>query len=97
MMINFIAKSSSVTKLISGSMGLSINKICGIGRVKIHVHNEKPLHPQKITVWYGLHAGGVVGPYFFVDDSGRHVTVNGNTINLWLNYNTSLSPKNIIF
>ncbi|GFY47670.1 putative DD41D transposase [Trichonephila inaurata madagascariensis] len=43
-----------------------------------HVLNEKPLHPQKITVWCGLHAGGIIGPYFFVDDSGRHVTVNGD-------------------
>lgn len=43
-----------------------------------HVLNEKPLHPQKIIVWCGLHAGDVIGLYFFVDDSGRHVTVNGD-------------------
>lgn len=42
-----------------------------------HVLHESPLHPQKITVWCGLHAGGVIGPYFFVDDNDRHVTVNG--------------------
>ena len=24
---------------------------------------ETPLHPQKVTVWCGFHAGGVIGPY----------------------------------
>lgn len=43
-----------------------------------HVIHEAPLHPEKITVWCGLHAGGVIGPYFFVDGANRHVTVNGN-------------------
>lgn len=42
-----------------------------------HVLHESPLHPEKITVWCGFHAGGVIGPYFFVDDNDRHVTVNG--------------------
>ena len=30
-----------------------------------------------MTVWYGFHAGGVNGPYFFVDENERHATVNG--------------------
>ena len=38
---------------------------------------ETPLHPQKVTVWCGFHAGGVIGPYFFMDENDRHVTVNG--------------------
>ena len=38
---------------------------------------ETPLHPQKVTVWCGFHVGGVIGPYFFVDENDRHVTVNG--------------------
>ena len=38
---------------------------------------EAPLHPQKVTVWCGFHAGGVIGPYFFVDENDRHITVNG--------------------
>ena len=37
---------------------------------------KTPLHPQKVTVWCGFHAGGVIGPYFFVDKNDRHVTVN---------------------
>ena len=28
---------------------------------------ETPLHPPKVTVWCGFHAGGVIGSYFFVD------------------------------
>lgn len=38
---------------------------------------ELPLHPEKCTVWCGLWAGGIIGPYFFKDDNGRNVTVNG--------------------
>ena len=38
---------------------------------------ETPLPPQKVTVWCGFHARGVIGPYFFVDENDRHVTVNG--------------------
>ena len=38
---------------------------------------ETPFHTQKVTVWCGFHAGGVMGPYFFVDKNDRYVTVNG--------------------
>ncbi|CAH1972213.1 unnamed protein product [Acanthoscelides obtectus] len=38
---------------------------------------ELPMHPEKITVWCGLWASGIIGPYFFKDDNGRNVTVNG--------------------
>ena len=31
----------------------------------------------RYNVWCGFHAGGVIGPYFFVDENDRHVTVNG--------------------
>lgn len=37
---------------------------------------ETPLHPEKITVWCGLHAEGVLGPYFFRNAAGANVTVN---------------------
>ena len=35
------------------------------------------MHPEKATVWCGLWAGGIIGPYFFKDDANRNVTVNG--------------------
>ena len=45
---------------------------------KPHVLHESSLHSKKITAWCGLWVGGVIEPYFFRDDHGRHVTVNGN-------------------
>ena len=41
-----------------------------------HVLYELSLYTEKMTVWCGLWAGGVIEPYFFRDD--QDVTVNGN-------------------
>lgn len=38
---------------------------------------EQPLHLAKLTVWCGFHAGGVIGPYFFLNEQDNTVTVNG--------------------
>ncbi|GFW26662.1 uncharacterized protein TNCV_2850521 [Trichonephila clavipes] len=32
---------------------------------------ETPLHPEKLTVWCALWAGGIIGPYFFKNDEGQ--------------------------
>ncbi|GFW54691.1 uncharacterized protein K02A2.6-like [Trichonephila clavipes] len=42
------------------------------------VYVEPPLHPEKLTVWCALWAGGIIGPYFFKNDEGHDVTVNGD-------------------
>ncbi|GFY30837.1 uncharacterized protein TNCV_3119971 [Trichonephila clavipes] len=42
------------------------------------VHVETPLHPEKLTVCCALWAGGIIGPYFFKNDEGHNVTVNGD-------------------
>ncbi|GFX99160.1 transposase [Trichonephila clavipes] len=42
------------------------------------VYAETPLHPEKLTVWCALWAGGIIGPYFFKNDEGHNVTVNGD-------------------
>ncbi|GFX27045.1 putative DD41D transposase [Trichonephila clavipes] len=42
------------------------------------VYVETPLHPEKLTVWCALWAGGITGPYFFKNDEGHNVTVNGD-------------------
>ncbi|GFV72420.1 putative DD41D transposase [Trichonephila clavipes] len=42
------------------------------------VYVETPLHPEKLTVWCALWAGGIIGPYFFKNDEGHIVTVNGD-------------------
>ncbi|GFY11286.1 uncharacterized protein TNCV_4472691 [Trichonephila clavipes] len=39
---------------------------------------ETPLHPEKLTVWCALWAGGIILPYFFKNDEGHNVTVNGD-------------------
>ena len=38
---------------------------------------EKPLYAQRVTFWCGFWAGGVIGPYFFENEVGDTVTVNG--------------------
>ena len=38
---------------------------------------EKPLHPQKVTVWCAFSANGIIGPYFFENEAGNSVTVTG--------------------
>jgi hypothetical protein len=40
--------------------------------VNPHWYSEEPLNPEGLTVWMGVGAGGVVGPYFY-----EGVTVNG--------------------
>ncbi|GFV39623.1 DUF4817 domain-containing protein [Trichonephila clavipes] len=42
------------------------------------VYVETPLHPEKLTVWCALWAGGIIDPYFFKNDEGHNVTVNGD-------------------
>ncbi|GFV54818.1 hypothetical protein TNCV_3683431 [Trichonephila clavipes] len=42
------------------------------------VYVETPSHPEKLTVWCALWAGGIIGPYFFKNDEGHNVTVNGD-------------------
>ncbi|GFV09696.1 transposable element Tc3 transposase [Trichonephila clavipes] len=42
------------------------------------VYVETPLHPEKLIVWCALWAGGIIGPYFFKNDQGHNVTVNGD-------------------
>ncbi|GFX64268.1 putative DD41D transposase [Trichonephila clavipes] len=41
------------------------------------VYVEIPLHPETLTVWCALWAGGIIGPYF-KNDEGHNVTVNGD-------------------
>ncbi|GFY35747.1 transposable element Tc3 transposase [Trichonephila clavipes] len=42
------------------------------------VYVETPLHPEKLTVLCASWAGGIIGPYFFKNDEGHNVTVNGD-------------------
>ncbi|GFS74226.1 transposable element Tc3 transposase [Trichonephila clavipes] len=42
------------------------------------VYVETPLHLEKLTIWCALWADGIIGPYFFKNDEGHNVTVNGD-------------------
>ncbi|GFX01068.1 putative DD41D transposase [Trichonephila clavipes] len=42
------------------------------------VYVETPLHPEKLTVWCASWAGGIIDPYFFKNEEGHNVTVNGD-------------------
>ncbi|GFT41702.1 RNase H domain-containing protein [Trichonephila clavipes] len=40
--------------------------------------NKEAFMLEKLTVWCALCAGGIIGPYFFKNDEGHNVTVNGD-------------------
>ncbi|GFV75666.1 DDE_3 domain-containing protein [Trichonephila clavipes] len=42
------------------------------------MYAETPLRPEKLTACFALWAGGIIGPYFFKNDEGHNVTVNGD-------------------
>ncbi|GFW93091.1 uncharacterized protein TNCV_3888321 [Trichonephila clavipes] len=42
------------------------------------VIKNKVTRSEKLTVWCALWAGGIIGPYFFKNDEGHNVTVNGD-------------------
>ncbi|GFV59549.1 putative transposable element [Trichonephila clavipes] len=50
----------------------------GLSEANTQVYVETPLHPGKLTVWCALWAGRIIGPYFFKNDEGHNVTVNGD-------------------
>ncbi|GFU53077.1 uncharacterized protein TNCV_3098611 [Trichonephila clavipes] len=49
-------------------------------------HNGHSFHPYAVNyqkgdkekLWCALWAGGIIGPYFFKNDEGHNVTVNGD-------------------
>ncbi|GFX05557.1 uncharacterized protein TNCV_3434611 [Trichonephila clavipes] len=70
--------SSAISRLIK--YGFYVNKQnCRIwSEANPQVYVKTPLHPEKLTVWCALWAGGIIGPYFFKNDEGYNVTVNGD-------------------
>ncbi|GFT31848.1 transposable element Tcb2 transposase [Trichonephila clavipes] len=42
------------------------------------LRGSSPKALVKLTVWCALWAGGIIGPYFFKNDEGHNVTVNGD-------------------
>ncbi|GFW69137.1 uncharacterized protein TNCV_1818911 [Trichonephila clavipes] len=72
------------TKIATINGGIELNgyvnkQNCRIwSEAKPQVYVETLLHPEKLTVWCALWAGVFIGPYFFKNDDGHNVTVNGD-------------------
>ena len=45
----------------------------------------KLLHPKRVTVWCGFWSRGIIGLFFFEDEQGVAVTVNGGRYRAMLN------------
>ena len=50
-----------------------------------HAYIEKPMHPKRITVWCGFWSRGIIWPFFFENEQGEGVTVNGDRYRAMLN------------
>ncbi|GFV94573.1 uncharacterized protein TNCV_3826401 [Trichonephila clavipes] len=78
-----VAKSPRVAELDEAHFWLNgyVNKQnCRIwSEANPQVYVETPLHPEKLTVWCALWAARIIGPYFFKNDEGHNVTVNGDS------------------
>ena len=46
---------------------------------------EKPTYPKRVTVWCGFWSRGIIGPFFFENEHGEAVTVNGDRYRAMLN------------
>ena len=50
-----------------------------------HAYIEKPTHPKRVTVWCIFWFRGIIGPFFFENEQGEAVTVNGDRCRAMLN------------
>ena len=50
--------------------------ICYWSQAHPHGHTYQPLSHEKVTVWSAIGRNGIIGPYFFEDESGNGVTVD---------------------
>ena len=50
-----------------------------------HAYIEKPTHPKRVTVWCAFWSRGIIGPFFFENEQGEAVTVNGARSRAMLN------------
>ena len=50
-----------------------------------HAYIENPTHPKRVTVWCGFWSRGIIGPFFFKNEQGDAVTVNGDHYRTMLN------------
>ena len=55
------------------------NQNCYIwGTENPYAYIEKPTHPKRVTVRSGFWSRDIIGPFFFENEQGETVTVNGD-------------------
>ena len=53
------------------------------------------MHPKRFTVWCGFRSRGIIGTFFFENEQGEAVTVNGDRY--WVMLNEEDDSGNIWF
>ena len=68
-------------------LGENVNKqnCCIWGTENPHTYIEKLMHPKRVTVSCGFWSRGIIGPFFFENEQGEAVTVNGDCYRAMLN------------
>ena len=67
------------------SFQMKTNKIIACKAQKNRQHTLTPTHPKRVTVWYRFWSTGIIGPFFFENEQGKAVTVNGDHYRVMLN------------
>ena len=59
---------------------------CSIwGTENPHAYIEKKAHSKRVTVWCEFWSRGIFGPFFFKNEQGKALTVNGDRYRVMLN------------
>ena len=63
-----------------------------------HAYIELQTHPKLVTVWCGFWSRDIIGPFFFENEQGQIVTVNGDRYRAMLNefLFTKIEEKDIV-
>ena len=68
------------------------------GIENLHAYIEKPTHSKRVIVWCGFWFRGIIGTFFFENEQGAAVTVNGDCYWAMLNefLFTKIEEENIV-